>query len=240
MALIKCLDSGARVAVTEFCSPQRGLIMARLFVPAAALVLAMASTSALAGGQDAPPRQIRLAQPMPLGRLISVLISPADPDLDWSLGAGSDSSVQWTSNGVETTNCGVYAACRSGKVRVSVDGKELKNLRQKIEPVEWEIFITSTAPAKFPPEKIDLQPHCDTVACEFSLGEELQKASFEIQKICEQSAPQEKVVGYRISNAKQSAFIAYSTGYGSGGTSNSIEILLNKSTSPEVVCKLSS
>jgi len=177
--------------------------------------------------------------PVPLGKLIATLITPADADLPWSMGADTGSSIKWTSTGVEESGCGVYAACRKGTVRVSVAGKELKNLRKAIEPVTWNILITSTMPSKFPPQTVDLQPQCDTVECEFSLGNELQAAGFEVQKICEDKAlVQDQVAGYRISKGKAVAFLAYFTGSGSGGVSNSIDLFLTDRATPGVVCKL--
>jgi len=177
--------------------------------------------------------------PVPLGKLIAALITPADPDLPWSMGAEAGSPIKWTSIGVQDTGCGIYAACRNGTVRVSVAGKELKNLRKAIEPVTWEIFISSTMPSKFPPQTVDLQPRCDTVECEFSLGNELQAAGFDVQKICEdKTLAQAQVVGYRITKEETVAFLAYATGSGSGGVSNSIELFLTNKATPGLVCKV--
>jgi hypothetical protein len=173
----------------------------------------------------------------PLGKVISSLITPADPDLPWSMGADSSSTIKWTSEGVETTNCGSYAACRRGEARVSFDGKELKNLREKIEPVSWEIFIYSTMPAKFPPQVVDLQPHCDTVECEFSLGHELELAGFTKEKVCENHAPTENITGFHIWQAGKVAYLTYATYSGSGGISNSIELILSASA-PKDLCAI--
>lgn len=174
-------------------------------------------------------------QPIPLGKVISSLLSPADPDLPWSMGADSSSSIRWTSMGVQTERCGIYAACRWGEARISFDGKKLKNLREKIEPVMWVIFIHSTMPPKFPPQVISLHPHCDTVACEFALGHELESAGFSVEKVCENQAAGYSVTGFRISDSGRIAQLLYATNSGSGGMSNAITLVLTTNT-PKDLC----
>ncbi|GLQ98347.1 hypothetical protein [Dyella mobilis] len=176
--------------------------------------------------------------PMPLGKVIKVLLAPADPDLPWSMGAGADSSIKWLSQGVQDEGCGAYATCRRGEARISVGGKELKNLRQKIEPVSWEIFIHSSMPAKFPPQVISLQPHCDTVECEFSIDHELKSAGFKVDPVCRNEAMGQAVSGARISMPGKIAYLAYSTGHGSGGDSNSLDIFLTNGPAPKNLCQI--
>jgi hypothetical protein len=181
---------------------------------------------------------VQSLRPMPLGKVIDSLMAPADPDLPWSMGAGPDSVIKWTSSGVDDQNCGDYAACRHGEARISVDGKELKNLRQTIEPVQWEIYMRSTMPAKFPPQVIDLDPQCDTVACEFLIDHELKSAGFKVDKVCENHAAAEKVTGMHISKAGKSAYLSFSTNYGSGGVSNSLDIFLTSGSAPKELCQI--
>ncbi|GLQ45677.1 hypothetical protein GCM10007862_07280 [Dyella lipolytica] len=184
---------------------------------------------------DGGAKQLR---PMSLGEVIDSLLAPADPDLTWSMGAGPGSDIKWTSKGVQEEGCGEYSACRIGAARITVDGKELKNLRQTIEPVTWEIYIRSAMPAKFPPQVIELTPKCDTVACAFSVDHELKAAGFKVDKVCENHDTQDAVIGFHISNGNKSAYLAYSTGNGSGGTSNSIELFLENAIVPEGLCHL--
>jgi hypothetical protein len=177
-------------------------------------------------------------QPMPLGRVIESLLTPEDSDLPWSIGAGPGSAIKWISRGVQEDECGVYSTCRRGEARISVDGKELKNLREKVEPVSWEIFIHSQMPAKFPPQIIELTPHCDTVACAFAVDHELKNEGFKVEKICENHDAQEVLSGFHISKSGKSAFLGYSTGYGSGGTGNSLVLYLTDSVAPKELCHL--
>jgi len=184
-----------------------------------------------------PARSTDVQKVIPLGKMIAALIQPADPDLPWSLGADKSSGIVWKSVGVETNSCGSYAACRIGEARISFDGKELKNLRKTIEPVQWDIYIYSTMPAKFSPEGIDISPRCDTVACEFSLGHELESAGFKTKKLCESRSPAENASGFRISLAGHVAYLKYDSGSGSGGTSDSLEISLTRAA-PKNLCAL--
>lgn len=177
-------------------------------------------------------------RPAPLGKVIEMLLQPADPDLPWSMGAEPSSAIKWTSKGVQQDGCGIYASCRRGIARISVDGKELKNLRETIEPVIWELFMSSSMPAKFPPEMIELSPHCDTVECVFAIDHELKSEGFKVEKVCENHDTQDAVTGLHISKADKSAYLAYSTGYGSGGTSNSLEIFLAGGAAPKELCQI--
>ena len=177
-------------------------------------------------------------RPIPLGKMIDMLLTPADPDLPWSMGADPNSSIKWTSKGVQQDGCGSYTACRQGVARISVDGKELKNLRQTIEPVSWDIFIYSSMPAKFGPQVIELMPRCDTVECVFTIDHELKNEGFKVEKVCENHDTQDAVIGLRISKSREVAYLAYSSGSGSGGASNSLNIFLTSGTAPKELCQI--
>ena len=179
-------------------------------------------------------------QAIPLGTLIDALLAPADPLLPWSLGVGkTTAAINWSSVGVEEGKPGAeYESFRKGTARVSVDGKELKNLESVLEPVPWEILVSSDTGEKWPPKKVEITPACDTVRCEFKISGELKNTGFVVSQICSTRTPGLIITGYRIARETRVAYLGYTTNLGSGGASNSLILYLQPSAmSPEAVCR---
>lgn len=184
----------------------------------------------------AEPVDPQMLKPAPLGKIILSLLTPADPALPWSVGSGPDSPIRWSA-GVQDDAQG-NGAFRGGYARATIGGKELHNLRQTLEPVVWEIFVTSDSPQKFGPETISIQPKCDQVACTFPILGSLREAGIAWQKICAKESGGLSKDAYRISKGATSAFLVYETNFGSGGSSNDLEIIL--SGSAKGLCKIDS
>jgi uncharacterized protein len=219
------------------CGSGAGCLRARFNEPITQLQQVSQLASNTPQGARSPPAQAPQTT-VPLGQLISTLLVPADSGLGWSLSAGTSSPIHWSTNGIDSTDCGRYTSCRHGDVRVSIDGKEMTELGAKVEPLRWRISIWSTAPGKFDPERVNLDPNCNTVACAFSLGNELQSAGFSAQQVCRNQGINVHVVGYRISKGALTAFLAYFSNEGSGGESNDIDLVLSPKVTKTEVCRL--
>lgn len=103
-------------------------------------------------------------------------------------------------------------------------GKELTNLRERLESVAWNITLPSTSPIKFGVEEIELQPVCDTVACEFSFGQAMADSSVSLTPICTAGPSVYRQAAYLASKGGKQAVLVYDTSSGSGGQSNSLTI----------------
>ncbi len=159
-----------------------------------------------------------------LPKLVSSFMVPAGSFPDWSMGATSSTpQINWQSVGVETGSCGSYTSCRRGTARVTVLGKELQNLRQRLQPIEWRIFMASYAPAKFGPQEVTIVPRCDSVACQFNL----------LKSIGLQQAV------YRLIRGRLEAEAVVDTNFGSGGISNNFTLYFPNSPRDTVLCSQS-
>lgn len=179
-----------------------------------------------------PPSSISLPNLVEL-----FMISPGDSP-EWSMGAGEHSpQIAWESVGVETDTCGdVYESCRRGSVRVSLSGKEMMNLRQRMEPVTWEILMTSKTVEKFGPQKISISPVCDKVECNFDFQKALKQSRITLKQLCKAGPPVFQQTAYLASEGSKQVFVVVSENQGSGGASTSLELSFGGETPPKDLC----
>jgi hypothetical protein len=164
-----------------------------------------------------------LTTPVPLVQLIEQLTKPSDANLEWSLGAGPGSGIYWMTNGVG--KCYNGRSCRQGYARITVQGRELHNLRQVVEPVYWSILISSTMPAQFPPEDVEIDPKCDTDQCSFDLQSDFINAGYTVTTLCQRSFSSSDTALYALSKNDKTLYIMYASSFGGGGTRNWVKLL---------------
>ncbi|AXJ00591.1 hypothetical protein CYPRO_1334 [Cyclonatronum proteinivorum] len=144
----------------------------------------------------------------------------------WIMGAGEDTpQIKWTSYGVVSRpDCGSKESCRRGTVRVALGDTELQNLRNRLEPVEWSIFMSSANLSKFGPEIVSIRPHCDTVSCEFEFAGLMRRNGFTLNQLCRYNAYYGSRTGYRVTKSGKKVYVLYEEHLGSGGRSNNLEL----------------
>lgn len=181
------------------------------------------------------------AQPtISLPKLVSSFMVPAGSFPDWSMGATSSTpQINWQSVGVETGSCGSYASCRRGTARVTVLGKELQNLRQRLQPIEWRIFMASYAPAKFGPQQVAIVPGCDAVSCQFNFEQAMVGAGITVTKLCHLKSIGLQQEVYRLISGRLEAEVVVDTNFGSGGVSNDFTLYFPNSPRDTVLCSQS-
>lgn len=181
------------------------------------------------------------AQPtISLAKLVASFMVPSGSFPEWSMGATSSTpQINWQSVGVETGSCGSYAACRRGTARVTVLGKELQNLRQRLEPVQWLIFMSSFAPAKFGPQQVEISPHCDAVSCQFNFERAMVGSGITITKLCQLKSVGLQQAVYRLIRGRSEAEVVVDTNFGSGGISNDLTLYFPNSPRATVLCSQS-
>lgn len=164
-------------------------------------------------------------KPIPLNKVVSAfLASPGSPP-EWSMGASASTpEILWQSVGVETRGCGTSSSCRRGTARVSVAGKELQNLRQRLEPVQWKLFMTSSGLAKFGPEQISISPSCDTVSCEFDFERAMAGSGITMRRLCHAGPNPFRQTAYALSQGARRAVAVVAQSSGSGGDSTSLTL----------------
>lgn len=175
-----------------------------------------------------------------LPKLVSSFMVPAGSFPDWSMGATSSTpQINWQSVGVETGSCGSYTSCRRGTARVTVLGKELQNLRQRLQPIEWRIFMASYAPAKFGPQEVTIVPRCDSVACQFNFEQAMVGSGITITKLCQLKSIGLQQAVYRLIRGRLEAEAVVDTNFGSGGISNNFTLYFPNSPRDTVLCSQS-
>lgn len=184
------------------------------------------------------PESSSAAQPtISLSKLVASFMVPAGSFPAWSMGATSSTpQINWQSMGVEAGSCGSYASCRRGTARVTVLGKELQNLRQRLEPIEWDIFMASYAQAKFGPQEVEITPHCDTVSCEFNFAQAMVGSDITVTKLCQFQSPGLHRTVYRLIRGRLEADAVVDTNFGSGGASNDLTLYYSNSPRITVLC----
>lgn len=176
------------------------------------------------------------SKPIALPKLISAFMLPPGTSPEWSMGATPETpEVEWQSVGVETS-CGSFASCRRGSARVSVAGKELQNLRQRPQPVTWEIFMASSMPAKFGPEQVHISPSCDTVSCEFDFEKGMARSGIALKRLCHAGPASFRQTAYRLSKGKMSVIAIVNDSLGSGGASTTLTLHLASATDQQDWC----
>lgn len=176
-------------------------------------------------------------RPVALGKLVSVFLVASDKSPEWSMGATSETpEIRWQSAGVETKNCGTFSSCRRGTARVVVMGEELQNLRQRLEPVQWTLFMSSSRPAKFGPQQVTLSPSCDTVNCEFKFEEAIADSGVSIKRLCHAGPGPFRQTAYALTQGRKRAVAVVNQSSGSGGDSTSLELILVSDSSVQDWC----
>lgn len=178
------------------------------------------------------------AQPkaIALPKLIEAFMVQSGSKPDWSMGAGTNTpQIVWTSSGIESgSNCGTYAACRHGTTRVLLNGKEMQHLRQRLEPVPWDIFMASEAPPKWGPEQIIISPKCDTVECSFGFKESMGNKEFSLKQICKSDLTYK--TAYEIQKGTKHVIVVEADSVGSGGVSTYLTLFFNTPTNADDLC----
>jgi hypothetical protein len=175
-----------------------------------------------------------------LSRLIETFMTAPDAKPDWAMGAGPDTlELRWQSSGVEDKpDCGVYEACRKGDARVLINGKEMQQLRKRLEPVPWKLFMYSTHLGKFGPEAISIYPSCDAVHCTFDPAGELTRAGFKLTKLCHNMKDGSATTAFWIQSGRKASYLVVHRDAGSGGESVSLEMLFTKPADTKALCAL--
>lgn len=173
-----------------------------------------------------------------LASLIDVFMTRDAEHPEWSMGADTKvEPIKWLSQGVEGEGkCGNYIACRKGQVRVTIDGKEIQHLRERLEPIFWDVIISSSSDQKFGPENVEITPKCDTVECSFSIENELTKNGFDLHKLCQAGSSAMSSIGYLAKRANKSIYILFLQSTGSGGTGNWLTLSWSKPINDSDLC----
>lgn len=196
----------------------------------AASLIALLGTPVAA--QNARGRAIELSA------LIEAFMLRSGESPDWSMGAGNSTpQIVWTSVGVEgEPDCGVYVACRKGTVRVSIAGEEIQHLRQRLEPIEWGIFMTSREARRHGPQQIDITPRCDTVDCEFGFEWAFRNKGFTLSEKCKAGKWGWKQTAYEVRKGGKITYVLVNDNQGSGGSSVFLTLLFTAPKNLQSLC----
>ncbi len=159
--------------------------------------------------------------------LIAEFLVPLGKQPDWNMGAGpATPQIIWATSGIEERPyCGGYESCRRGVVRVRLDGKELMHLRQRLEPVSWEIEMLSESSPRFGPTRVHLTPRCDTVDCYFDFKKAIGNASLSLRQLCRAGPAPFRQTAYVMRKGTRQTVLVVEEGQGSGGANASIVLL---------------
>ena len=171
-----------------------------------------------------PSAKAELTSSIELADLIDIFMVKNGTHSSWAMGAGDEGiEIDWKTNGIKEGDCGKYPACRNAEVRISLAGKEIKNLRERLTPVTWLLFLGSTQPVKFsPPEFLRIMPHCDTVQCEFDFKSTLDHSGIQVIPLCKSKQLGVENSGFLLKRADKQVYAIYAENSGSGGLRNDI------------------
>jgi len=201
---------------------------------------------AFAGCQQEKPRMpvhpasLSNTPKIELGEAVKFLMPDVDTRVAWDW-RSNDGKILWTDNGfVEQSSKTV----RRGLMRINVLGSHSTTLHKVKKELGWYVEMSTREPAKFGPTEILLtaglgrgeQCFGSTYdGCDFDALPSLKKAGLDVQLVCEEHKPQENIKGYRINaRGKNETFLLERTGWGSGGKSTSVYLLLK--VSPNKLC----
>lgn len=195
--------------------------------------------TALASPQLAvSPPEAAAVEPTALPALIEHLLpSEEGGQLSWT--HGLDAPVVWITRGYQETTSGGYE--RIGLARVTVDGRQSTVLEQGVHELAWSVILSTTAPAKFGPETIDIRvgpPGNECFGtlfegCSFSAEQAISSPSLKIEKVCQGRVDSGNGMAvYHVRAPGKQGYLRYVVSSGSGGTSSSIEI-----TAQPVACE---
>lgn len=188
------------------------------------------------------PPLLSKAPNIELGEAVKFLIPDAGIGIYWDW-RSNDGKILWLDNGfVEQRG----VTTRKGLMRINVLGVHSTVLREVKEELGWYVEMSTRDPAKFGPTKIMLEAglgpgkQCfgsTNDGCDFETLPSLKKAGLDAQLLCAEDKLQENIKGYRINApGKKETLLLEQNGWGSGGRSTSIYILLK--ASPSKLCEV--
>ncbi len=170
-----------------------------------------------------------------LSKLIEVFMMPGSTGQEWSMGASSSTpQIKWISSGIESSQ--KNGSYRRGNARVLLNGKEMQHLRERLEPVTWNLYMASDSLAKFGPEKIDIEPSCDTTQCSFDFRAAVKNKGFTLKALCKAGPGPFRQTAYEVTKAGKKTFLVVNEHLGSGGSSTSLTLLFNQPHNPQDLC----
>ncbi|MFL9611121.1 hypothetical protein ACKF11_13630 [Methylobacillus sp. Pita2] len=184
--------------------------------------------SAITVGFLAPLLSFAGNEAIPLDKLVSEFLTTQTVLPAWSMGATqSTPQINWISNGVDTRGCGIYSSCRRGLARVSVSGEEMQSLRQRLEPIQWDLFMASSNAAKFGPEKITISPLCDSADCWFDFEKGMATSGITMTRLCQAGPGLNTQTAYLLTKGTKSSVAILHQSAGSGGVSAFLEMIFS-------------
>lgn len=184
------------------------------------------------------PASAQNKEAIELSKLIEAFLVSPGTSPEWSMGAGkSTDQIKWTSVGTEgKPDCGIYSACRKGTVRVLLNGKEMQHLRQRLEPIKWNLFMSSRSPARFGPEEIDISPSCDTVQCSFDFKNAVMNKGLVLAELCKAGPASSRQTAYEVRNGTKFTYLIVNENLASGGASTSLTLHFKRPDDSRLLC----
>jgi len=173
-----------------------------------------------------------------LPKLVEAFMIQPSSSPEWSMGAHqSTPQIIWSSSGVESRpQCGSFTSCRRGRTRVLLNGKEMQHLRQRLEPVPWDLFMASKSPDRFGPEQITISPLCDTVQCAFDFRKAMTVRGFTLRQVCKAGPAPFQQAAYLVTKGAKRTYAVMTDSSGSGGVSTSLTLFFNPPSDTTDLC----
>jgi hypothetical protein len=144
----------------------------------------------------------------------------------------NDPLISWKTDG--TVRTGSWTT-REGKIRVTVEGKTSKILRQSWEDLPWTVTLSTSDNPKFGPTRIELKPggsDPETTCfgdrfrgCKFTEAQIFTSKVLKVNLVCRSDVVNTIRRGYSVSApGKKPSLLVYELDAGSGGESSSLEI----------------
>ena len=170
-----------------------------------------------------------------LPKLVAAFMVKPGSNPEWSMGADQTTpQIKWTSSGVESRpDCGIYISCRRGSARIRFNGKEMQQLQQRLEPALWDLFMTSTSPAKFGPEEIEISP---SGFFTFDFKKAMNVKGFSLKQICKAGPAPMRQTAYEVRNGASRVYAVVNDSLGSGGASTSLSLFFNAPSNAADLC----
>lgn len=231
VAVLAGCNQPARTAASQ-ASASTGSAPAVL-LPASPTAAPSASSGLPVSGLPVFPTALEGHQSFELGQLIYLLMPAPSIRVGWDWAV--DSPIVWIDDGFVSTDVSTY---RRGFSRVNLMGKWSTELRQKKDELGWEVQLFTTAPAKFGPQEINIQPGTDDGDdacfgtrfdnCWFDPRPSLKAAGIEAKSVC-QYGPNEanSTHIYQLAAPESPILFSWLQSEGSGGDSASVSLLLD-------------
>ena len=183
-------------------------------------ILATSAVSQVAFAQQVPmevsPREASSARVMELSEFIALLVPVKGmEEMGWDHLV--DGPVAWATDGVEMEK---DTSTRKGFVRLTIDGRKPKVLRQKYEEQAWTLEFSTSDLVKWGPKSMRLQVECFGALrrdCEFTMNDVRRNPAMSVQLLCSTRESQINEV-YRLTvKGKKPVLMVYGWDGGSGG-----------------------